>query len=241
VAQLRPDWKTWGDHPVYVILSSIGVTSVLFLLCVASVLLSGCVSKGKYDDLQGKYNDLQGKYNVLREQYRPLQQSSAAQAAQSSAAAQAAQSSAEIAALKKELAADKVHVTRLQDAIKYTVNSDLLFRPGSWEMSKQGQEVIAKLAPRLAPFQQSKIVVNGYTDNAPVGRALQRQGITSNKVLSQKRAEAVMQYLIAQGVKPDMISARGFGEAEPVASNDTAQGRTQNRRVELTLAGQTLP
>jgi chemotaxis protein MotB len=206
--------------------------SVLLLLFVVSVLLSGCVSKGKYNDLDAKYNDLQGQYNTLQGQYQKLQQSSAAQAAQSSA---------EMAALKKDLAADKVHVTRLQDAIKYTVNSDLLFRSGSWEMSKQGQEVIAKLAPRLAPFQQSKIVVNGYTDNAPVGRALQRQGITSNEVLSQKRAEAVMQYLISQGVKPDFISARGFGEAEPVASNDTAQGRAQNRRVELTLAGQTSP
>jgi chemotaxis protein MotB len=206
--------------------------SVLLLLFVVSVLLSGCVSKGKYNDLDAKYNDLQGQYNTLQGQYQKLQQSSAAQAAQSSA---------EMAALKKDLAADKVHVTRLQDAIKYTVNSDLLFRSGSWQMSTQGQEVIAKLAPRLAPFQQSKIVVNGYTDNAPVGRALQRQGITSNEVLSQKRAEAVMQYLISQGVKPDFISARGFGEAEPIASNDTAQGRAQNRRVELTLAGQTSP
>jgi chemotaxis protein MotB len=108
-------------------------------------------------------------------------------------------------------------------------------------MSKQGQEVIAKLAPRLAPFQQSKIVVNGYTDTAPVGRALQRQGITSNEVLSQKRADTVMQYLISQGVKPDMISARGFGEADPITSNATAEGRAQNRRVELTLSGQTSP
>ena len=50
-----------------------------------------------------------------------------------------------------------------------------------------------------------------------------------------------MQYLISQGVKPDMISARGFGEAEPVAANDTAKGRAQNRRVEVTLAGPTTP
>jgi chemotaxis protein MotB len=206
--------------------------SVLLLLCVASVLLSGCVSKGKYENLEVKYNELQGQYNNLQGQYQKLQQSSAAQAAQSSA---------EIATLKKEVAADKVHVSRLQDAIKYTVNSDLLFRSGSWEMSKQGQEVIAKLAPRLAPFQQSKIVVNGYTDNAPVGRALQQQGVTSNEVLSQKRAEAVMQYLISQGVKPDFISARGFGEAEPIAPKKTAEGRAQNRRVELTLTGQTSP
>src|SRR5215471_12397887 len=206
--------------------------SVLLLLCVASVLLSGCVSKGKYEDLEGKYSDLQGQYNNLQGQYQKLQQSSAAQAAQSSA---------EIAALKKEQTADRAQVGRLQNAIKYTVNSDLLFRSGSWEMSKEGQEIIAKLTPKLAPTQQSKLVVNGFTDNAPVGRALQRQGITSNEVLSQKRAEAVMAYLTAHGVKPDMISAQGHGEAEPVASNATAQGRAQNRRVEVTLAGQTPP
>lgn len=205
---------------------------VLLVLCAASVLLSGCVSQGKYDELQGQYNKLQGQYTDLEGQHKQLQQSSAAQATKSAA---------EIAAMKKELAADKVHVSRLQDAIKYTVNSDLLFRSGSWEMSPQGQELIAKLVPQLAPFQQSKLVVNGYTDNAPVGQALQRQGITSNEVLSQKRAEAVMQYLISQGVKPDMIAARGVGEAEPVASNTTAQGRAQNRRVEVTLAGETPP
>jgi|RhiMetdeSRZDD1v2_1073273.scaffolds.fasta_scaffold275531_1 chemotaxis protein MotB len=205
---------------------------VLFLLCGAAVLLAGCVSKGKYNDLEAKYNDLQGQYTTLQGQYQKLQQSSAAQAAQSTT---------EIAALKKEIDAGNVRVSRLQNAIKYTVNSDLLFRSGSWEMSPQGQELIAKLVPQLAPFQQSKLVVNGYTDNAPVGRALQRQGITSNAVLSQKRAEAVMAYLTAHGVKPDMISARGLGEADPVAANTTAQGRAQNRRVEVTLAGQTPP
>jgi chemotaxis protein MotB len=78
--------------------------------------------------------------------------------------------------------------------------------------------------------------VSGYTDNAPIGRALQRQGITSNQILSQKRAENVMAFIISQGVKPDLISAQGFGEANPVAPNDTAQGRAQNRRVELSLA-----
>jgi chemotaxis protein MotB len=209
--------------------------SVLLLLFVASVLLSGCVSKGKYNNLQAQYNNLRGQYNNLQGQYKQLQQSSATLAAQNSA------NTAEIASMKQELAADKAHIGRLQDAIKYTVNSDLLFRSGSWQMSTQEQELIAKLAPKLAPFQQAKIVVNGYTDNAPVGAALQRQGSTSNEVLSQKRAEAVMQYLISQGVKPDLISARGVGEANPIASNDTAQGRAQNRRVEVTLAGQTSP
>jgi flagellar motor protein MotB len=66
-------------------------------------------------------------------------------------------------------------------------------------------------------------------------RASQRQGITSNQILSQKRAENVMEFLLSQGAKPDLISAKGFGDADPVASNDTAQGRAQNRRVELSV------
>jgi len=206
--------------------------SGLLLLCVASVLLSGCVSEGKYNALQGQYNDLQGKYNALQGQYTQLQQSSAAQAAQSAA---------ELAAAKKEAAAEKAQIGRFQEAIKFTLNSDLLFRSGSWEMAPRGKDLIAKLAPKLAPYQQNKLVVNGYTDNAPIGPALKREGVTSNEVLSQKRAEAVMQYLITQGVKPDMISARGFGDADPAASNKTAKGRAQNRRVEVTLAGHTSP
>ena len=210
---------------------------VLLLFCVASVLLSGCVSKGKYNELEGQYTGLQGQYKQLEGQYTGLQ--GQYRQLQQSSTAQAAQSSAEIAALKKEAAAEKVQIGRFQEAILFTVNSDLLFRSGSWEMSPQGKELIAKLAPKLAPYQQTKLVVNGYTDNAPIEPALKREGVTSNEVLSQKRAEAVMQYLISQGAKPDMISARGFGAAKPIASNNTAKGRAQNRRVEVTQAGQT--
>ena len=135
-----------------------------------------------------------------------------------------------------EIAADRAQISRLQGAIKYTVNSDQLFAPGSWTMSTAGQKIIADMAKHLAPMQQSKIVVNGYTDNAPIGPDLMRQGVASNQVLSQKRADAVMQFLVSQGVKPDMVSAVGHGEADPVASNDTAQGRAQNRRVDIALA-----
>jgi chemotaxis protein MotB len=63
-----------------------------------------------------------------------------------------------------------------------------------------------------------------------------KQGITTNLILSQKRADTVMQYLISQGVKPNLVSAQGFGDANSVASNDTPEGRAQNRRVELTIA-----
>jgi chemotaxis protein MotB len=113
----------------------------------------------------------------------------------------------------------------------------LLFAPGSWQMRPQGQKIIADFAKKLAPTQQNHLMVSGYTDNAPIGPALVREGVASNQDLSQKRADAVKQYLISQGVKPDLVAAQGFGDSSPVTQNDTAQGRAQNRRVELSLVG----
>src|SRR5277367_1350347 len=107
---------------------------------------------------------------------------------------------------EQQIAADKAQIARLQGAIKYTVNSDQLFAPGSWQMSAQGKQIIAKMASQLVPTQQNKLVVNGFTDNAPVGPQLQAQGVTSNLILSQKRAETVMQYLTSQGLHPGLIS-----------------------------------
>ena len=179
-------------------------------LLISAVTLAGCVvPRSDYEDLQTQNQQLQGQVQQLQTQNQQLKQQVSAQSAQ---------------------------ICRLQGAIKYTVNSDLLFPSGKYQMSAQGQQIIGRLASQLAPFQQNKLVVNGYTDNAPIGASLRRQGIDSNQVLSEKRADSVMQYLISQGVKEDMISAKGYGEQDPVASNDTAQSRAQNRRVELTLA-----
>jgi chemotaxis protein MotB len=83
---------------------------------------------------------------------------------------------------------------------------------------------------------QEKINVNGYTDNTPIGPGLAKKGVTTNQILSQKRADTVMEYMVSQGVKPDLVAAHGYGESDPVAPNDTAEGRARNRRVELTIA-----
>jgi chemotaxis protein MotB len=139
--------------------------------------------------------------------------------------------------LSGEISAQQVHISRLQGAIKVAVNSDLLFPSGSWQMPPQAAQLIAKMAPILAPFQQTTIIVTGYTDNTPIGPELRQQGVDSNQQLSLKRAQTVGNYLISQGVNPNLVSERGLGDADPVAPNDTPQGRAQNRRVELTLAG----
>lgn len=159
----------------------------------------------------------QSDYDALQTKYQTLQEQSNSQAAQ--------------------IAADKTQISNLQGAIKYTVNSDLLFAPGSWKITPQGEKIMAGLAMKLAPSQQNKIVVNGYTDNTKIGPELMKQGVSTNLALSQKRAEAVMQFLITKGVKADMISAVGHGEQNPVGPNTTAKGRSENRRVELTLGG----
>ena len=139
--------------------------------------------------------------------------------------------------MSSEITSKQMHIERLQNAVKVTVNDQLLFPSGEWQMPATAQQTIAKMAPILAPMQQTKIMVNGYTDNVPIGPGLMRQGITSNLILSQKRADNVMQFMISQGVKPNLVSAQGLGDADPVAPNNAAEGRAQNRRVELTLAG----
>jgi chemotaxis protein MotB len=155
----------------------------------------------------------QQKYNALDQEYQQLQQS-----------------------MTTEVGAQQMQITRLQNAIKVSVNGELLFPSGGWQMPAQAQQTIAKMAAILAPQQTTKINVNGYTDNTPIGPGLMSQGVTSNLILSQRRADNVMQYMISQGVNPNLVSAQGFGDADPVASNATPEGRAQNRRVELTLA-----
>jgi len=177
-------------------------------VCVlgAALLMAGCVSQQKYDVSQQRNAELEAQYKQLNE------------------------------TMGAEIAARELHISRMQDAIKVSVNDDLLFPSGGSDMSADAKASIAKVAAILAPHQQDKIHVNGYTDSTPIGPELMKQGITTNLILSQKRAETVMQFMISQGVKPDLVSAHGFGEADPVASNDTTEGRAQNRRVELTIA-----
>lgn len=177
-------------------------------LCVfgAALLMGGCVSQQKYEASQQRNAELDAQYKQLNE------------------------------TMGSEIAARELHISRMQDAIRVSLNEDLLFPSGGWEMSANAKASIAKVAAILAPHQKNKVDVNGYTDNTPIGPELMKQGITTNLVLSQKRADNVMQFMISQGVKPNLVSAQGFGEANPVASNDTPEGRAQNRRVELTIA-----
>jgi chemotaxis protein MotB len=132
----------------------------------------------------------------------------------------------------------KAQLAALQAEQKYVEAGDLLFPSGGYQLSPAGQAELANnIAPKLRGLQNAKIVVYGFTDNAPVGPALQRQGIPDNLVLSTRRAASVVTFLVSQGVNPNIISAKGVGDTRPIAPNDTPQGQAQNRRIEITVQG----
>ena len=117
-----------------------------------------------------------------------------------------------------------------------TMAADQTFPSGGYTLTKVGR---AKLDEIIASLQTmgpaDKVVVYGYTDDQPVGKALRGKGIVDNLDLSSKRANEVVRYLTSKGVNPAVISAKGRGDQHPIAANDAKPGRAQNRRIELVV------
>ncbi len=109
--------------------------------------------------------------------------------------------------------------------------NDVLFDSGRASLKPAGKETLAQLASALAPIQGRRFQVSGHTDNEPI----RYSGFASNWQLSSERALAVVGLLIQGGMRADSLSAAGYGEFDPVAANDTAEGKAKNRRIELTL------
>jgi len=107
--------------------------------------------------------------------------------------------------------------------------SDVLFRSGSFELLSGARERLAKVSGIVLAYPSLHVAVEGHTDS--VG------GDQYNQDLSEHRAQAVRDYFVQQGIPSGAVEARGFGKSEPIASNDSAEGRQQNRRVELVLSG----
>lgn len=136
--------------------------------------------------------------------------------------------------LKAELAGDQAQIEQLQNLVKLTLASGILFAEGGWELNEAGKGLLAKVAPTLKDLTGQRIVVKGFTDNVPIGPAL-RERFPGNVELSKARADAVADFLKAQGVPGNLITTSGLGQAHPVANNNTAEGRNKNRRVEIDI------
>ena len=107
--------------------------------------------------------------------------------------------------------------------------SDVLFKTGSFELAPGARERLAKVSGILLAYPTLHVQIEGHTDSVGTDEY--------NQNLSEKRADAVRDYFVQQGIAADSIQAKGFGKTVPIASNETAEGRQQNRRVELVLSG----
>ena len=107
--------------------------------------------------------------------------------------------------------------------------SDVLFRSGSFELLPGARERLAKVSGIVLAYPSLHVAIEGHTDS--VGSD------DYNQQLSERRAQAVRDYFVQQGINSANVEAHGYGKTEPIATNDTPEGRQQNRRVELILSG----
>jgi outer membrane protein OmpA-like peptidoglycan-associated protein len=159
------------------------------------------------------------------------QQKAAAEADAERARQAAASAEAERAELRKQLLAQLNSILQTRDSARgLIVNmSDVLFDTGSYTLKPGAREKLAKISGILLAYPSLKVQVEGHTDS--VG------GDDYNQRLSERRAGSVREYLVSQQVSSESVSAFGFGKTRPVATNDTPEGRQQNRRVELVVSG----
>ena len=111
------------------------------------------------------------------------------------------------------------------------LSNDVLFDSGRTDIKPAGQEALQQIARVLKTIPDRRFQVAGDTDNVPIHNAR----FASNWELSTRRAVEVVHYLVSQGLRPEVVSAAGYGEFDPIAANDTDDGRRKNRRIEITL------
>lgn len=109
--------------------------------------------------------------------------------------------------------------------------NDVLFDSGQTAIKPDGRKALSQVGTVLGSFPGRRFQVAGNTDNVPI----QTARFPSNWELSTARAVEVVRFLISRGMHPDLLSATGYGEFDPVAANDTDLGRTKNRRIEIVL------
>jgi outer membrane protein OmpA-like peptidoglycan-associated protein len=158
----------------------------------------------------------------------------ALQAKEQAARDEAARARAATEALRAQLLAQLNAVLQTTDTPRgLVVNmADVLFELGKYALSPDAKLKLAKLSGIIQAHPGLNLAIEGYTDISGTAEF--------NMKLSQQRADTVRQFLIAQGLSPDGITAEGFGQADPIADNSTPAGRKLNRRVEIIVSGEVI-
>ena len=137
--------------------------------------------------------------------------------------------------MKSEIEKGKITITQLKGKLKVNMLDEILFDSGKTTIKPEGVEVLERVGEILLNVKDRAINVEGYTDNVPIGPELARRYPT-NWELSAARATNVARYLQEKiGIDPTLLSATGYGEYQPVASNEDEEGRARNRRIEIVL------
>ena len=134
-------------------------------------------------------------------------------------------------AMRARLLAQLNQVLQTRDTARGLIVSmpDVLFAFNKYDLKPEARERLAKISGIVLAYPDLKLQIEGYTDSIGSDEY--------NQTLSDKRAEAVRDYLVSSGVSMNNVAARGMGKADPVADNSTAAGRQLNRRVEMIVSG----
>ena len=200
-------------------------TAALAALIGTSLLVSGCAlnfykqsprSKEQVKELQAKIDDLETQRMKERAQFEATKKMLEDK-------------------LRSQIKDGSMSLKMQDGSLVIILSDDILFDSGKAEVKKDAYPMLNQLADVINKKVPDKnIGVTGHTDNVPI----KHSGWASNWELSTARATNVLHYLESRGVSPKRLSATGYGEHRPVASNATAEGRSKNRRVEIVILPQ---
>ncbi|MDP1759427.1 MAG: OmpA family protein [Thermodesulfovibrionales bacterium] len=136
--------------------------------------------------------------------------------------------------LKDEIKKGEIAVTQLRDKLSLSMVDKILFDSGSADVKKDGKKVLDRVAEILKKVTDKQIRIEGHTDNVKIGPRIAKK-FPTNWELSNARATNVVRYLQEKGVDPKFLSPAGYAEYKPIESNDTEEGKSKNRRIEIVL------
>ena len=188
-------------------------------------------------DLRDHVADLKGENEDLRQNVEALQSEAEALALQRKEEMEEMRGTYEdlLEDMKAEIDKGEITITQLRGKLKVNMLDEILFDSGKTTIKSQGVEVLERLGSILVTVKDRAINIEGHPDNVPLGAELGKRYPT-NWELSAARATTVARYLQEKtGIDPGFLSATGYGEYQPVAPNETEEGRAKNRRIEIVL------
>ena len=219
----------------------------------AMLLLVGCVSQGTFDtkvkeaellssqadSLQEQVVNLNAELNTLKRDKEALQtkiNELTEQAEKAVELEKATQTYQDLTKkLEKEIEDGQVKITEMKNRLTMTMVDKIIFPSGSAQISKEGKKVLDKVVSILKDVKDKRIQIEGHTDNVQIVSQI-RKRFPTNWELSTARSTEVVRYLQeAGGIDPTLLSATGYSEYQPIAPNDSDEGKHKNRRIEIVL------